>query len=203
LKKIFIIFAVIIYCFIVIGCVEKNQPTGNNLGMGNVIYWPEPRFTDHNNGTITDNITGLIWLKNENASGAERDWVQAMRDVRQLNVNGEMNGYSAGDTSNNGTHMTDWRLPMLEEMQSLIYMEKGGPLTINKDSNTQWPTRGLFSNKRSYYWTNTQYPAGREEKYYINMYSGYMFGADIRRHFFKVWAVRGTMNRLLFYQSKI
>src|SRR5215831_9628931 len=27
---------------------------------------PTPRFTNNNNGTITDNLTGLIWLKNAN-----------------------------------------------------------------------------------------------------------------------------------------
>lgn len=25
---------------------------------------PEPRFTDNGDGTVTDNLTGLIWLKN-------------------------------------------------------------------------------------------------------------------------------------------
>ncbi|MGC9023085.1 MAG: hypothetical protein ACP5J5_08205, partial [Dissulfurimicrobium sp.] len=27
---------------------------------------PTPRFTDNGNGTVTDNLTGLIWLKNAN-----------------------------------------------------------------------------------------------------------------------------------------
>ncbi|HXE98165.1 MAG TPA: hypothetical protein VN642_17305, partial [Dongiaceae bacterium] len=26
--------------------------------------WPNPRFTDNADGTVTDNLTGLIWLKN-------------------------------------------------------------------------------------------------------------------------------------------
>ncbi len=34
------------------------------------VAWPTPRFTDNNNGTITDNLTGLIWLKNANCIGA-------------------------------------------------------------------------------------------------------------------------------------
>jgi hypothetical protein len=206
MKKLFIIFAVIIYCFIVIGCSEKNPSTGNNGDIGKAVYWPKPRFTDHNNGTVTDNLTGLTWLKNTNVSAAKRDWVQAMRDIRRLNLKGEMNGHNAGDISNNGTHMTDWRLPKLEEMQSLIYMEKGGPLTFNKDRNIQWPAGEIFKNKKSHnhYWTSTQCPCGNweEQKYFINMNSGYMFGAEIRSHIFKVWAVRGTMNRLLFIGNK-
>jgi hypothetical protein len=34
---------------------------GGHLQMGMV--WPEPRFTDNSNGTVTDNLTDLIWLK--------------------------------------------------------------------------------------------------------------------------------------------
>ncbi len=28
------------------------------------IAWPAPRFTDNMNGTVVDNLTGLVWLKN-------------------------------------------------------------------------------------------------------------------------------------------
>ena len=27
------------------------------------VNWPTPRFTDNGDGTVTDNLTGLIWLK--------------------------------------------------------------------------------------------------------------------------------------------
>jgi len=30
---------------------------------------PNPRFTDNNSGTVTDNLTGLVWIKNTNAFG--------------------------------------------------------------------------------------------------------------------------------------
>jgi hypothetical protein len=30
---------------------------------------PEPRFRDNKNGTVTDNLTGLIWLKNTKCFG--------------------------------------------------------------------------------------------------------------------------------------
>ena len=33
---------------------------------------PTPRFTDHGNGTVTDNLTGLIWTKDANAFGVKR-----------------------------------------------------------------------------------------------------------------------------------
>ena len=27
------------------------------------IEWPAPRFTDNGDGTVTDSLTGLMWLK--------------------------------------------------------------------------------------------------------------------------------------------
>ena len=30
------------------------------------VAWPNPRFTDNGDGTVTDNLTGLIWLKDAN-----------------------------------------------------------------------------------------------------------------------------------------
>ena len=29
---------------------------------------PNPRFTDNSNGTVTDNLTGLVWLQNPSVS---------------------------------------------------------------------------------------------------------------------------------------
>src|SRR6184192_2353013 len=34
------------------------------------VLWPDPRFTDNGNGSVKDNLTGLIWLKNSNCFGA-------------------------------------------------------------------------------------------------------------------------------------
>ena len=36
------------------------------------VAWPNPRFTDNGNGTVTDNLTGLIWLKNANCFGTKK-----------------------------------------------------------------------------------------------------------------------------------
>src|ERR1700675_1460495 len=38
------------------------------------VAWPNPRFTDNKNGTITDNLTKLIWLKNANCAGGPMQW---------------------------------------------------------------------------------------------------------------------------------
>ena len=44
------------------------------------VAWPNPRFTDNGDGTVTDNLTGLIWLKNANCFGT-RTWATALSDT--------------------------------------------------------------------------------------------------------------------------
>src|SRR4051794_35859814 len=41
------------------------------------VAWPIPRFTNCGDGTVRDNLTGLIWLKNANCFGALQ-WAQAL-----------------------------------------------------------------------------------------------------------------------------
>src|SRR5215831_10404550 len=43
-----------------------SYAAGDDGALQKGVAWPTPRFTDNNNGTITDNLTGLIWLKNAN-----------------------------------------------------------------------------------------------------------------------------------------
>lgn len=79
---------------------------------------PSPRFSDNNNGTVTDNLTGLIWLKNANCFG-QVGWLTALNEVNNLQ-DGEC---SLTDGSVAGT----WRLPNIRELHSLIDFNYFGP----------------------------------------------------------------------------
>ncbi len=69
------------------------------------------RFEDHNNGTITDGLTGLMWQESYAyvEKGNYMTWYEAGQYVAALNRN-RLGGFD------------DWRLPNRLEMQSLYLM---------------------------------------------------------------------------------
>ncbi|MEW5736530.1 MAG: DUF1566 domain-containing protein [Thermodesulfobacteriota bacterium] len=62
-------------------------------------------FTDNQDGTVTDEATGLIWSQND--SGESMNWQAALAWVEQKNAE----GYLGHD---------DWRLPNVKELQSIV-----------------------------------------------------------------------------------
>jgi hypothetical protein len=60
-----------------------------------------PNYTDNGDGTITDNNTGLMWIKER---GSKMSWNDAV----------------AGANSNNTGGYNDWRMPTIKELYSLI-----------------------------------------------------------------------------------
>ena len=73
-----------------------------------------PRFTDNGNGTVKDNLTGLIWLKNASCFG-ERTWAEALSDANLLSAaTAPCGGLTDGSVAGS------WRLPNIRELQSLV-----------------------------------------------------------------------------------
>jgi hypothetical protein len=157
-------------------------PAGSDGALQRGIAWPSPRFTDHNNGTVTDNLTGLVWLKNANCANAARDWATALTDVAQLNTNGQMNGNPCGDTSNGGSHQTDWRLPNVRELQSLIDYGRSSPaLPVGH------PFTGVQSGG---YWSSSTVAPDTTFAWGVSLYNGFVGPVDKLSAFY-VWPVRG------------
>jgi hypothetical protein len=78
--------------------------------------WPVPRFTDHEDGTVTDHLTGLMWTKEANLVGSRANWSAALNHVAGMN---------AGIKPNFG--FTNWRLPNILELQSLVDLGESLP----------------------------------------------------------------------------
>jgi hypothetical protein len=130
-----------------------SYAAGDDGALQKGVAWPNPRFTvninavDDNgagggtagngmcdgtetcNGTVTDNLTGRAWLLDLRCSADQpRNWQDALNFVTGIN-DGTNN---CGDTSNGGAHQTDWRLPNVRELLSLVDY---GPHTIPNDSS--------------------------------------------------------------------
>ncbi len=105
-------------CYIgdtVIPCVDGSGQDGATQ------YGIARSFTDNGDGTITDNITGLMWEKLANdgsihAWGTEYTWYNAFTKIASLNASG-FAGY------------TDWRLPNVVELASLANHGQAYPAT--------------------------------------------------------------------------
>jgi hypothetical protein len=142
---------------------------------------PMPRFTDHGNGTVTDHLTNLVWLKNANCTmfTAAPTWDQAFAMISELNSSGAMNGIPCGDTSNGGANQTDWRLPNIREYLSLVNYAYSN-LSMSNAAGTGQATNGdpflnmpNFSASNSGFWTSTSdadFPSGAA------LAVGYFFG---------------------------
>lgn len=138
-----------------------------------------PRFTNHGNGTVTDNMTGLMWSQNANLPAGTKTWQQALDYVAGMN---------AGTYANFG--YTDWRLPNVAELQSLVNHE---------NSVTSLPTGHPFSNVQAtssstYYYSSTTYPGYANPSsgvWLSNFYNGAVAIGVSKLGTRYVWPVRG------------
>lgn len=86
------------------------------------------RYQDNGDGTITDTRTGLMWVKLDDAGGPlDRDTVRTWNDamtmwldrVNSLDTTDATDGADGSRGSFAGGY-TDWRLPTIAELQSIL-----------------------------------------------------------------------------------
>ncbi|MBF0627839.1 MAG: DUF1566 domain-containing protein [Magnetococcales bacterium] len=139
------------------------------------VTWPTPRFTDNGDGTVKDNLTELIWMKNANC-WRPQTWTNALTKVAGLNARTES---CAGYTT--GTH-TDWRLPQLNELESLVDAGRHNPAL---------PTGHPFSgDQSSSYWSSTTYIGSSAEAWRVYLREGSV-NIGLKSYQHDVWPVRG------------
>ena len=161
---------------------ENPAVAGSDGALQKGVPWPNPRFTDNSDGTVTDNLTGLIWLKNANAFG-QKTWATALTDCSTLN-SGE---HGLTDGSIEG----DWRLPHVEELHSLKDWRYYNPAVPNTAGIGQWTAGDPFTGvQSSTYWSSTTFAASTTRAWYVSLYYGFV-NIAVKGYTYYVWPVRG------------
>jgi hypothetical protein len=96
-------------CYDLGGNVVSCPSNGQDSDLQKGVTSPIPRFTDNGDGTVTDNLTGLMWTKDANLY-ERKIWGTALDHANNLSLGSD----------GCGTSYTDWRLPNVKELQSLI-----------------------------------------------------------------------------------
>ncbi|MEI6209495.1 MAG: DUF1566 domain-containing protein [Desulfuromonadales bacterium] len=134
--------------------------------------WPAPRFTDNSNGTVTDNLTGLIWLKNADCFNTQV-WTAALTCANTL--------ASGACGLTDGSKSGDWRLPNRKELQSLVDRSKNSPALP-----AGHPFTSVQSNN---YWSSSSYSNRATNAWYVYLNDGYV-SSNYKVIINYVWPVR-------------
>ncbi len=151
------------------------------------VTWPNPRFQDNGDGTVLDILTGLNWMKNANVMptsnpGFDTDstaddgrvtWQHALDFIAALNSVSYL-GYS------------DWRLPNINELRSLIHLGiDPGPMIPADHLFTNFPTSPAG------YHTSTSLESGANNSWYVFFDTGEIGAGNIKTNPWYVLPVRG------------
>jgi hypothetical protein len=153
--------------------------TGQDGETGTGVAWPSPRFSDHGDGTVTDNFTGLMWTKKANTPGLSvcspgtvKSWQQGLDHVKCLNTHSYL-GYN------------DWRLPNRKEIRSLMDYGKSIPAL---------PVGHPFTDVQAdfwggFYWSSTTAGWQASEAYLLYMQNGNLISGSKTTNNW-IWPVR-------------
>ncbi|HVT98265.1 MAG TPA: DUF1566 domain-containing protein [Acidobacteriaceae bacterium] len=146
--------------------------------------WGASRFTDNGDGSVTDTLTGLVWLKDAGCLPAA-NWATAITEATALK--------SGACGLTDGSKAGDWRLPNLNELESLVDVSAAHPaVTVGHP---------FLHVSNGIYWSSTSYFGGvggsplawairMDDGRYINDVDGKLNNKSTASN--AVWAVRGS-----------
>jgi hypothetical protein len=149
--------------------------------------WGGPRFTDNGDGTVSDNFTGLVWLKDANCAGTAVDWETALSYSNAL-FDGCTNCFgTTGDCGlSDGSSAGDWRLPNANELYSLIDSSKNDPALP-----AGYPFTGVApSPPISFYWSSSTPGLVQENAFCVYIEGGAM-NHCLKINTYWAWPVSG------------
>ena len=140
--------------------VQKTGQTtsyaaGDDGALSTGITWPNPRFKDNGDGTLVDNLTGLIWLKNANCDGT-KSWQNPLTFVASI--------HDGVCGLNDSSVPGEWRLPNIRELHSLVNFGAA-------DSAVYLNSSGFVA-VQSKYWSSTTDANLANEAWDVNLSNG-------------------------------
>lgn len=129
----------------------ESHAAGDDGALQKGISWPKERFitgTGEGAYCITDELTGLMWVKAPPTTG--KTWIEALAYANNLSLCGH----------------DDWRLPNVNELESLYHA--GEPYS------TDWLKSQGFSGTlpEDLYWSSTTYSSDPNAAWYVVMWNG-------------------------------
>jgi hypothetical protein len=151
-------------------------------------------YVDCGNGTVTDNRTGLVWLKNANCLNT--DWYTAMETISGLS-----DGAFADCGLSDGSSPGEWRLPSIAEWEAMTAdaVALGCSPTITNDSgNACWSLLcaavgdcSFTGVESSGYWSSTSTTFNAAEGVLLMFLTDGFYLSIAKSPDFYVWPVRG------------
>jgi hypothetical protein len=163
-------------CYDAMGASATCMGTGQDGAVLKGVAWPDRRFVDLQNGTMGDNLTGLVWSKDTNAPGpatctpaATKPWQAALDYVRCLNASRYLG-------------FTDWRLPNRNELNSLVHHAQLNQAAWLVDV-------GFAGVQAAFYWSSSTVAGRAADAWGVDMGDGDSDGDNKSYNQF-VWPVR-------------
>ena len=153
-------------CYNAVGAVTACAGTGQDGDLKAGVAWPSPRFvvgTGAGVDCVTDSLTGLMWMR---APSVSNNWVNALNAADSLTLCG----------------FSDWRLPNVNELESLVNSEAAIQATF---LNAQ----GFNFVQANDYWSSSSYVASAANAWIVDMSNGIVF-ASFKTLSNYVWPVR-------------
>ena len=118
--------------------------------------WPNSRYTVHDNGTVTDTVTGLMWQQcSVGQSGSDCSTGSATAYTWQGALQ-----LAATDTT---ASLSGWRLPNESELSSIVAYDRYLPsINVVAFPNTA----------NAYYWSSSPYANGSNHAWFIDFGDG-------------------------------
>ena len=146
-------------CYDSSGTVITCSGTGQDGELTPGAAWPTTRFTINADASVSDTLTNLTWVKDGNIPGptacaptVAKNWLDAQNYINCLNTN-----YYLGKS--------DWRIPSINELRSLI--------NYGQSKQSTWLLASGFTGIKDLdYWSSTTYVGSPSTAWTLTMGTG-------------------------------